>query len=215
MFAARLQEILNGFDDAVIGVVGDFCVDAYWELGRGKPEISIETGQPTHAVRTQRYSLGGAGNVVANLAGFGTGSIHAFAVVGDDVFGREMVSMLETRKVDCKGVVVQSSGWDTSVYAKPYLRDEEQNRVDFGRFNRVRQSTTKRLIEAISAAVPEMDVLIVNQQIAAGVHSPALIEALNDLAKSSSRCRFIVDSRHKGDQFDHMIFKLEEKFENA
>ncbi len=208
MQAERLQKILAGFDSAAIGVVGDFCVDAYWDLDRGKPEISIETGQPTHAVRSQRYSLGGAGNVVANLAGLGTGAIHAFAVVGDDVFGREMIAMLEARQVACDGVVVQKSGWDTSVYAKPYLRDTEQSRVDFGRFNRVKAGTTKRLLEAIESALPELDVLIVNQQIVPGVQSSAMIEALNDLARSSERCRFIVDSRDKGDLFDHMIFKL-------
>jgi rfaE bifunctional protein kinase chain/domain len=208
MHAQRLQAILDGFDDAVIGVVGDFCVDAYWALDRGKPEISIETDQPTHGVRSQRYSLGGAGNVVANLAALGSGSIHAFGVVGDDVFGREMNAMLGAAGVVCEGIVVQKSGWDTSVYAKPYLREVEQNRIDFGRFNRMRQTTTKRLMDAIEKAVTEMDVLIVNQQIAAGVHSGALIEFLNTLAKTSDRCQFVLDARHKGEQFDHMIFKL-------
>ena len=134
----RLEQILSGFQKADVGIIGDFCLDSYWILDNGKRQLSVETGKPTYAVTDQRYSLGGAGNVAANLAAMGVRSLRCFAVIGDDVFGREMLNLLDGLRANCEGVVIQKDGWDTSVYAKPYLGDDEQERVDFGRFNRIR-----------------------------------------------------------------------------
>jgi len=52
----RLGEILSRFSKARIGVVGDYCLDAYWILHEGERELSVETGKPTHAVVRQRYT---------------------------------------------------------------------------------------------------------------------------------------------------------------
>jgi len=204
----RIKEHLAAFDNVSVGVIGDFCVDAYWSMDTGKPELSLETGRPTSAVRKQRYSLGGAGNVVANLAALGVGTLRAFAVVGDDLFGREMRRLLENLGVDCDGIVAQRSRWDTSVYAKPHVADEEQDRVDFGRYNRITRATARRIIERLAAALPETDVVIVNQQLPHGINSAHVIAELNRLAAEHSNCRFIVDSRDMSDRFENMIIKL-------
>ena len=76
-------------------VMGDFCLDAYWLFDTETTELSVETGLPVRRVRTQRYSLGGAGNVVANLADLGVCSIRAIGVAGTDLFGAEMLRLLE------------------------------------------------------------------------------------------------------------------------
>ena len=65
-------------------VFGDFCLDAYWLLEPGERELSVETGLPVRRVQRQRYSLGGAGNVVANLAALGVAEVHAVGLVGRD-----------------------------------------------------------------------------------------------------------------------------------
>ncbi len=78
-------------------VLGDFCLDSYWQLDTGEAEYSVETGLPVRRVRSQRYSLGGAGNVVANLIDLGVGRVQAIGVVGRDLFGLEMLRLLEER----------------------------------------------------------------------------------------------------------------------
>jgi phosphoglycolate phosphatase-like HAD superfamily hydrolase len=64
-----VDEILSRLTPVRIGVVGDFCLDAYWETDDSRSERSVETGLPTRAVRTQRYALVGAGDsLVAGIA---------------------------------------------------------------------------------------------------------------------------------------------------
>ena len=67
MHTIDLEFILDNIRNTRIGVIGDFCLDAYWETDNSRSELSVETGLPTRAVKTQRYSLGGAGNVASNL----------------------------------------------------------------------------------------------------------------------------------------------------
>lgn len=208
MKSDQIAALLGRLDGCRVGVLGDYCVDAYWSLREGERELSVETWKPTRAVIRQTYSLGGAANIVANLAALEVGAIRAFAVVGDDIFGREMVNQLEGLAVDCGGVVVQTEGWDTSVYAKPYLGDEEQERLDFGRFNTIAPETEARLIEALERAVPELDALVVNQQLPQGINSESVTDCLLRLAASTPSCRFVVDSRDFPTRYRNMIVKV-------
>ena len=76
------------------GIVGDFCADVYLKIDPSASEVSLETGLPTQPVAEQRFSLGGAGNVAANLISMGVGEVHAFGVVGADMHGERMIRLL-------------------------------------------------------------------------------------------------------------------------
>ena len=206
MTRRRLEEILDRIRTLRIGVVGDFCIDAYWQLDTGAAEDSLETGKPTHAVRSQRYTPGGGGNVAANLAALGTGTVRAFGVIGPDMFGRELDSLLRQRGIDTSAMVVQDSDWETPVYAKPYLGEIEGERIDFGRWNRMRSEAA--LEGLLRSAMPLLDALVVNQQLEAGVHTPALVRTLNQLAADFSRIPFVLDARTRTSSFLNMISKL-------
>ena len=75
MNTTDIDTILTRFAGIRIGVIGDFCLDAYWEVDPRRSETSVETGLPTRPVRTQRYSLGGAGNVASNLKAMGVANV--------------------------------------------------------------------------------------------------------------------------------------------
>ena len=64
----RVREILAEIKKVKISVYGDFCLDAYWILDSRGGENSVETGLRSQAVNKHYYTLGGASNVVANLA---------------------------------------------------------------------------------------------------------------------------------------------------
>ena len=64
----RIREILAKIENVTVAVYGDFCLDAYWMLDPRGSEVSEETGLHARAVARHYYSLGGASNVVANLA---------------------------------------------------------------------------------------------------------------------------------------------------
>ena len=89
-----------------IGILGDFCVDVYWELAPEKGELSLETGLKTTPVGTARYGLGGAGNIVANLRALGVLHTPCFGAVGRDPFGlwlhRELMEPDPEPEIDYK-----------------------------------------------------------------------------------------------------------------
>jgi rfaE bifunctional protein kinase chain/domain len=205
---SRLNEILDRMRSVRIGVCGDFCIDAYWQLDRGAPEISLETGKPTSAVRSQRYTPGGGGNVAANLTALGAGTVRAFSVIGHDMYGRELTSLLRERGIDTSGLLVQEQGWETPVYAKPYLAETEQERIDFGRWNALSPETESALCRLIRSAIGELGALIVNQQLAPGVHSGTMIRTLNECARDNPSVTFMVDARTMSDSFTGMVCKL-------
>ncbi len=205
-----LEGLLRGLARARIGVIGDFCLDAYWSMDESLSEISIETGLATRPVRGQRYSLGGAGNAVSNLVAMGVGEVHAFGVVGDDPFGREMTRILHGSAVDIRGVLVQAEDWNTPVYVKPVEGGAEQGRIDFGNANALSRETGGRLIEALRGALSGLDLVIVNQQLLHGVHTDELRAGLADLIKGS-RVPFICDSRSFSDSFTGAMRKLNDR----
>ena len=189
-------------------VLGDFCLDAYWLLDTESTELSIETGLPVRRVRTQRYSLGGAGNVVANLADLGVGSVRAVGVVGTDLFGAEMLRLLKERGVNTDAGMVVDPAWQSLVYAKPCAGATEESRIDFGAFNTLAAATIDALIAALEVAAAQSHVVILNQQIPAGVSGPAVIERINACIAKFPNTHFIVDARHRPHLYRGAILKL-------
>ncbi len=204
----RLKQILDKISTVSIGVVGDFCIDAYWLMDETNVELSVETGKPTHPVVKQNYSLGGAGNLVSNLCAIGVKAIKSFGVIGDDLFGREMQRLLKNLNADIGGMIVQNNRWDTSVYAKPYIDLDEQERIDFGRYNVISEDTGDKLIDSLKAAMPDLDGLIINQQLKQGIHSEYFISRLQEIINQFNDKIILLDARDIADRYTGMICKL-------
>ncbi len=208
MQAGELERCLSQAARARVAVFGDFCVDAYWLIDEGPPELSIETGLPVHRVRGQRYSLGGAGNVAANLADLGASHVRAVTLVGRDLFGWQMRRLLEQRQIDISGVLDAQDDWQTLVYSKPCIGPAEQNRIDFGAFNEPSEAAMDLLAGRLDEAAAASDTVILNQQVPAGLSTPAMIERINAVIARRAACRFIVDSRHRSRLYRGAILKL-------
>jgi bifunctional ADP-heptose synthase (sugar kinase/adenylyltransferase) len=103
----RIKEILARINNVKVAVYGDFCLDAYWLLDARGSEVSLETGLRARAIGKHYYSLGGASNVVANLAALEPAAIRVIGAIGDDIFGRELRRQLQELGVDTTCLVVQ------------------------------------------------------------------------------------------------------------
>ena len=171
-----LDEALDRLPGARVAVFGDFCLDAYWLIDPDEGELSVETGLPVRRVRRQRYSLGGAANVAANLCDLKVARVRAVGLVGDDLFGELLRKLLTERGTDTAGLLSCQDDWQTMVFGKPHVRDEEQNRIDFGGFNAVRPETMDRLAGELARAAQACPVVILNQQIPAGTSPPEMVE---------------------------------------
>ena len=204
----QLKKILEDISSVKIAVLGDFCLDAYWFIDESKSEISIETGQLTRPIRQQKYSLGGAGNVTNNLAAMGVKDVRAIGVIGPDPFGNEMVNIMSKTGINTRNILVQADQWSTHVYTKPYIADQEQNRIDFGNFNHLSNETADRLIEILEREAAEVDVTIINQQVVSGIHTEYLRRRIVEVIQKFPDKIFIVDSRNFSDVYTGAYRKM-------
>ena len=99
-------EILSKFSDLKIAVIGDLILDKYIY---GKVErISPEAPVPIVTVQRESFVPGGAANVAANIASLG-GKAFLLGIVGPDQYKDELIGKLEESKIDCRGILVDSS----------------------------------------------------------------------------------------------------------
>ena len=125
-----LENLLKKINEIKVAVYGDFCLDAYWTMDPRRSEVSVETGLQAEAVAKHSYSLGGASNVVANLAALRPAEIKIFGARGEDIYGREMTSQLLSLGVNTDGLVSQEKFF-TYVFCKRILEGNELARFDF------------------------------------------------------------------------------------
>jgi rfaE bifunctional protein kinase chain/domain len=206
-FSAEIPELLQRMKSAKLTVFGDFCVDAYWELCGKAEENSIETGLAVRHVKEQRYSLGGAGSVLANLIDMGVGCVRAVGLSGNDIFGESLRTLLSERGADTSGFITDPE-WTTMVYAKPCFGDREDSRIDFGAFNVIRPELQDALLQKLSAAAAQSDVVILNQQVPAGLSTPDTIRRINAIIAAHPKCLFFADARHHARDYRGATLKL-------
>ncbi|MCA1758201.1 MAG: PfkB family carbohydrate kinase, partial [Bacteroidales bacterium] len=96
----------------------------------------------------------------------------------------------------------------THVYTKPYIADVEQNRIDFGNFNKLSKETADLLIENLRKEIPEVDLIIVNQQVLSGIHTKYFRKQIVEVIQSFPEKIFIVDSRNYSDFYDGAYRKM-------
>jgi len=204
----HLQKILDDISGVKIAVLGDFCLDAYWFIDDAMSEISVETNQATQPVAQQRYSPGGAGNVTNNLAALKVKEIRAFGVIGTDPFGTEMIRIMKATGIQTENLLIQETDWYTHAYAKPYISDTELNRIDFGNYNHLSKETADRLIENLVREIPDVDLVIINQQVPSGIHTEYFKKRLVQVILQFPKKTFVVDSRNFNDYYTGAIRKM-------
>jgi D-beta-D-heptose 7-phosphate kinase/D-beta-D-heptose 1-phosphate adenosyltransferase len=98
----RLAELLVGLPAAQVLVVGDLILDRYAD---GKAtRVSPEAPVLVFEAGAERYLLGGACNVAANLRELGA-SAAVLGVVGDDEGGRQLRQLLADAGIDTQALV--------------------------------------------------------------------------------------------------------------
>jgi rfaE bifunctional protein kinase chain/domain len=207
----RIREILAKIGNVTVAVYGDFCLDAYWILDPRGSEVSEETGLHARAVARHYYSLGGASNVVANLAALRPKAIRVIGVVGNDIFGRELRRQFDELGIDATHLVIQHENFDTVTFGKPYIEEVEEPRIDFGFFNRRSLATDQALLQGIRHALQTADALIVNQQVPGSITNESFVEQANRLFAEFPGKVVLLDSRHYGEKFKHICRKTNDR----
>ncbi|MDZ7264624.1 MAG: PfkB family carbohydrate kinase [candidate division KSB1 bacterium] len=207
MKIAQLAQILEKIHLVKVAVYGDFALDAYWFLDPRGGEISAETGLHSQAVKKHYYTLGGAANVVANLAALEPAEIKVIGVIGNDIFGREMIRQFVELGVNHDSLVIQNENFDTVVFSKIVLEGKEQPRIDFGFFNQRSPETDDKIITALADALNRCDALIFNQQVPNSLSNEKFIQNANALFDQFNDKVVLLDSRHYGHRFKNIYRK--------
>ncbi len=190
-----------------VGVIGDFALDLYATVETQTGEQSLETGQTVFWGRQPRASLGGAGNVVQNLSALGCTNVRVIGCVGNDLFGREMRQLFGQAGVDT-GHLYAPADWDTCVYAKPFVNGQEANRLDFGTHNTLSDSNFHHLLAGLTALLPDLDLLLVNQQFPNPLLTAQRTAQLNTLLERFPNVCCVADMRDMGHHIDRATLKV-------
>lgn len=99
----RLAEVLSGLPAVRVLVVGDLILDCYADGDAHR--VSPEAPVLVFDFERDRYLLGGACNVAANLSVLGA-SASVLGVVGDDEPGQRLRALLHDAEIDTQALVV-------------------------------------------------------------------------------------------------------------
>lgn len=208
----EIAAALDNLSRATVAVLGDFCLDVYWTIDRTSSEQSVETGLWTEPVRQQRYSPGGAGNVVMNLLALGVAQVYPVGIIGSDPFGRELTRLLQHPHVNLNGLITQDEGWSTHAYVKPYVDTVELSRIDHGNFNRLATETEELFFNRLEEIIAHVSVVLINHQVIGSIHEVESfrVRLAAFISKYPAVC-FIVDSRGFHEAYSGAVHKLNDR----
>lgn len=185
----RLNELLDGFGSRRVAILGDAMLDRYiWgDVNRISPEAPV----PVVEVRDETVRFGGAANVAENVAALGA-STDVVAVVGDDEHGRNLLERLRERGVGV-GHVLTIDGRPTTTKTRIIAHNQQVVRADRESAHPLSERDESLLVEALRAAVPAADVLIISDY-GKGVVSERSLEAALTAARDGGT-RVCVDPK--------------------
>ncbi len=208
MIKSEIEKLLQSLVDVKVGVIGDFALDVYYELNQNTGEFSIETGKPvTYGSNIKTY-LGAAGNIVNNVISLGVKDVSVFGFVGNDILGRELISLFNEKKVDAENLIVLENNWETYAYIKPFERKEEGNRLDFGSLNKPPDAEIDKLLNNLKTKIKDLDVLIINQQFVNPMVDAKTLETLNEIILENPNCKIFGDLRQNSTDLQTGILKM-------
>jgi rfaE bifunctional protein kinase chain/domain len=199
-----------------VAVLGDFCLDRYLEIDRGRKEISLETGLEVYNVVNVRAQPGAAGTIVNNLAALGIGTILPIGFAGKDGEGLELCRALEERSgVHMRHFIITELR-KTFTYCKPLIVSNreapiELNRLDFKNWTPTPDSVQGLLAAEIEQAAQNVDAMILLDQVdvaGTGVITKRVLQQIRTLHQAAPGLPIVCDSRRGLAEFPPVIFKM-------
>ncbi|MCG3196598.1 MAG: Bifunctional protein HldE [bacterium] len=210
----RLREILEKLPSLRIGVLGDFCLDRYFDIEPTLEEISRETGRPCHQVFRVRCSPGGAGNVSWNVADLGVGTVCALGPTGDDGEGYALREALRRVRVSLDHLIAHPT-YLTPTYNKPLViypdaEPVELDRIDIRTRGRIDTDLEDRLLAALEETFPTLNGLLVADQFEERNHhavTDRIRARVIELAGKHPEKIVFADSRARTGEFRNVFLK--------
>ena len=149
--------VANGISACKVLVVGDVMLDKYYfgEVTRISPEAPV----PIARVMEVKETLGGAANVVHNLALLGC-QTSIIGQIGTDNHGEIFLDKLKALGVDYSGVIETSKPTTTKI--RVISGHQQMIRLDFENATELDGTATDRLLKNFSAQLTNVDGVIIS-----------------------------------------------------
>ena len=185
---SELAAAVRRFTDAAILCVGDVMLDhyVYGEVERISPEAPIPV---LHVHREQRW-LGGAGNVVRNLAALGARTCF-LGVVGDDAAGREVECLAGEPGIEPH--ILVERGRVTPVKTRYVAGTQQLLRADRETAGPLSPPLREDLLRLFEQTLPEHQVVVISDY-AKGLLAGGTAGAVVAAARAAGR-KVIVDPK--------------------
>lgn len=153
-----LKRILDNFKNIKIGVVGDLMLDDY--IYGTVERISPEAPVPVVTVKEEKFVLGGAANVVNNLASLGAKTI-CFGVIGNDANGERLLGAFADKKIDVSGLIRDKER--TTIVKRRIIGSNQQLlRIDWEDITPISTFLEYALLRNIESKIDELDAVILS-----------------------------------------------------
>ncbi|MBR2773910.1 MAG: D-glycero-beta-D-manno-heptose-7-phosphate kinase [Selenomonadaceae bacterium] len=149
--------VADGIGSCKVLVVGDVMLDKYYfgEVSRISPEAPV----PIARVMKVKETLGGAANVVHNLALLGC-QTSIIGQVGRDNHGEIFLGKLKALGVDYSGVIETSKPTTTKI--RVISGHQQMIRLDFEDTGELNTLATDELLKNFSERLPKVDAVIIS-----------------------------------------------------
>jgi rfaE bifunctional protein kinase chain/domain len=189
MLIDKLIQLKNTTKKPSVLVIGDLMVDHY--INGNASRLSPEAPVPIVNLKNETVTLGGAGNVVKNLVALGA-EVSVAGIAGDDLYGKQLLEILNNEHVSTDGIVTDSSR-PTTVKTRVLVGSHQMIRIDREITDPVSNVLEDQLLAKITSFMQEAD-MVVFSDYNKGLFSPSLTQRIiavaNDLGK-----KIIVDPK--------------------
>lgn len=216
MNSSRFHEITDQYHQLKIAIVGDFCLDRYFEIDPELSEVSIETGLEVHNVTRVRAQPGAGGTVLNNLSALGVGEIIPIGFCGEDGEGWLLEKALKERSNVSLDHFLRTGKRKTFTYSKPLIltagqAPRELSRLDQKNWTETPDEVSGRIADSIRAIASRVDAMIVMDQVDrpnTGVLTSIVLDCLKVVAKENPKLPVIADSRQGLRHYPPFSFKM-------
>ena len=165
-----------------VGVIGDVMLDAY--MWGSTERISPEAPVPVVSIEKKEYRLGGAGNVAWNLMAMGAHT-SVISIIGDDVHGRKLNSMLQESGINTDYLTLSNERL-TTCKTRIISRNQQMMRLDEEQSEALADAEAHHLMQQVAEYIQhEKPDIIVFEDYNKGVLTSSVIENTISLCKSS------------------------------
>jgi rfaE bifunctional protein kinase chain/domain len=164
-----------------IAVVGDLILDRY--VWGNVERISPEAPVPVVEEVRREDRMGGAANVVHNLAGLGV-PVDVYGVCGDDEAGQRLAGLLTNLKSDCAGIVIDPAR-PTSVKTRVLGGNQQMLRLDQEWRLPIGGDVEKKLLETFTERASSYSTIVVSDY-GKGVVTRRLLEMLGNRKETAA-----------------------------